>query len=168
MTSGKLRGLSGHVAVLLEQYSLTDAASDIAPGVLPARLLGLVGEILGADFAFFRSGEMLIWEIARHEGYSIPEYPMAGCGDAKEFLADYGVRDVPSWYEARGISRDVVARFYAYSCIMVRNREYWRKVLLLSATDAESTATLVPHLLTALRFCDGVATQDDDPTLFRC
>ena len=38
-------------------------------------------------------------DIARHDGYNIPAYPMAGCGDVREFLSDEDVRNVPEWYE---------------------------------------------------------------------
>lgn len=166
------RGLAPRLIGLLEGFCRPDVNAGVPVYELPAgvsapRLLGLVGEVLGEDFAFFRAGEMLIWEVARHEGYTIPAYPMAGCGDVREFLADYGARDVPSWYEARGVPREVVADFYAWSCILVRSRDFWRKILLLPATDADNPATLVPHLLRALRFCESHATEVDDPTMFR-
>ncbi len=149
-------------------YEEEPCVYDLPPCVRPSRLLGLVAEVLGDDFAFFPSGEMLIWQVARHEGYNIPAYPMAGCGDCKEFLADYGARDVPSWYEDRGISRQTVASFYAYSCIMARNREYWRKIMLVPVGDVDDANALAAHLVRALRFCDGRQDGAADPTLFRC
>lgn len=161
------RLLAPRLVSLFEGYRRADGSYGLPAGVRPARLLGLVGEVLGGDFAFFRAGEMLIWEVARHEGYTIPAYPMAGCGDVREFLADYGARDVPSWYEARGVPRPIVADFYAWSCLMVRNRDFWRKILLVPTVDVDDTARLTPHLLRALSFCEGTATNAEDPTLFR-
>ena len=169
------RALAPRLIGLFESYCCEGApgasarppACELPAGVSAERLLGLVSEVLGADFSFFRAGEMLIWEVARHEGYTIPAYPMAGCGDVREFLAGYGARDVPSWYEARGVSREIVADFYAWSCILVRSRDLWRKILLLPTADVETPATLMPHLLRALRFCEGNAEGTGDPTLFR-
>ena len=170
------RALAPRLIALLEGFCCDEgsggsegssSACGLPSGVSAGRLLGLVGEVLGPDFAFFRAGEMLIWEVARHEGYTIPAYPMAGCGDVREFLADYGARDVPSWYEARGVARSVVADFYAWSCILVRNRDFWRRILLVPTSDVDDPATLMPHLLCALHFCEGHATDADDPALFR-
>lgn len=161
------RLLAPRLVFLLEGHRGAEGSYELPASVRPARLLGLVSEVLGDDCAFFRAGEMLIWEVARHEGYTIPAYPMAGCGDVREFLADYGARDVPSWYEARGVPRSVVADFYAWSCLMVRNRGFWRKILLVPTVDIDDAARLTPHLLRALRFCEGTATSTEDPTLFR-
>lgn len=169
------RALASRLIMLLEGFRLEGGvggapAYELPAGVSAPRLLGLVGEVLGLDFAFFRAGEMLIWEVARHEGYTIPAYPMAGCGDVREFLADYGARDVPSWYEARGVSREVVADFYAWSCMLVRSRDFWRKILLVPTGDVDAPATLVPHLLRALRFCEsrqGAMADAGDGTLFK-
>ena len=97
-----------------------------------------------------------------------PPIPWLVAGTGKEFLADYGARDVPSWYEDRGISRQTVASFYAYSCIMARNREYWRKIMLVPVGDVDDANALAAHLVRALRFCDGRQDGAADPTLFRC
>lgn len=164
-----VRDLAPRLERLIEGYALADGTTfELPPRVTGRALLGLVDEVLGDDFAFFPAGEMLIWEIARHEGYTIPAYPTAGCGDAKEFLRDYGATDVPSWYETRGVPREVVADFYAWACIMARNTLFWRKVMLVPAVDLASADALAPHLIAALRFCRGTQTDAEDATLFRC
>ncbi len=78
---------------------LPTSARDLPLGVTLPRLLHLVDETMGEDMRRYPDGRMLIWDIARHDGYNIPAYPMAGCGDVREFLADEGVRTVPEWYE---------------------------------------------------------------------
>jgi hypothetical protein len=130
--------------------------------------MGLSLEVAGGDLTFFPAGEMLIWEVARHEGYDIPPYPMAGCGEGREFLADAGVSSIPAWYEARGIPTEVTRDFYAYACLMARDRTFWRKVYVVPAAVVGDASTLAVSLARALRFCLGDESAEDDPTLFRC
>lgn len=141
-----------------------------ARGVSASRLLRLVDEVMGEDLARFPDGRMLIWHIARHDGYRIPDYPMAGCGDAREFLADEGARDVPDWYRVHlGMDRAAYDQMYRYELVMVRNRALWRRVFLaptaaMASTDADAMArTALPWLAFAL----GSATSRDDPALFQ-
>ena len=85
---------------------LPQPGGELPVGITCGRLARLVEEILGDTIERYPDGRMLIWGIARHDGYNIPEYPMAGCGDVREFLEDEGVRNVPDWYERHlGISR---------------------------------------------------------------
>ena len=147
-----------------------DAAGALAGlGVTSHRLLGLVEEVLGDDEARFPDGRMLIWDIARHDGYRIPDYPMAGCGDVKEFLSDEGARNIPDWYRVHlGMDRATYDEIYRYELVMVRNRALWRKVFLVpSATAAGDDGLLPRELLGWLSFALGRATDDDDPALFR-
>lgn len=133
------------------------------------RLLSLVEEVLGPDIARFPDGRMLIWDIARHDGYRIPDYPMAGCGDVREFLADEGARNVPDWYRVHlGMERATYDEIYRYELVMVRNRALWRKVFLVpGATVACQDGRLPRELLGWLAFALGHATKVDDPTLFQ-
>lgn len=142
-----------------------------ASGVTCGQLVRLVREVLGDDMALYPDGRMLIWDIARHDGYRIPDYPMAGCGDVKEFLSDEGARNVPDWYEKHlGIDAQTYATIYRFELVMVRNASLWRKVFAVpSATMAQRAAHGGP-LLDAVRswldFALSDATGDDDPTLF--
>ena len=136
------------------------------------RVLSLLDEAMGEDLRRYPDGRMLIWDIARHDGYTIPAYPMAGCGDVREFLHDEGVRNVPEWYEQHlGMNRSTYDAMYAYELVMVRNRALWRKVFVVpSTTMAQRSASNGP-LLEAMRewmaFGLGETTGHEDPTLFR-
>ena len=140
--------------------------------VTAGQLLALVDETMGEDLHRYPDGRMLIWDIARHDGYTIPPYPMAGRGDVREFLQDEGVRNVPEWYERlMGIDRDTYNAMYAYELVMVRNRALWRKVFVVPSsvmTQREtSSGPLVEALQTWIAFGLGYATDRDDPRLFK-
>ena len=119
-----------------------------APGrVRCERLLQLVDEAMGDDLRRYPDGRMLIWDIARHDGYNIPAYPMAGCGDVREFLSDEDVRNVPEWYERHlGIGRDVYDEMYRYELVIVRNRALWRRVFVVSSGRLQRMDTLLEEL----------------------
>ena len=118
-------------------------------------LLSLTEEVLGDDFSLFRSGEMLLWDVARHEGYNIPSNPVANSREARAFLDSYGAADVPAWYKDRGVSYGVTDRFYKYACIMARNMHFWRKVIVVPALDLLDAGRMAPHIVKALDFCLG-------------
>ena len=102
---------------------LPQPGGELPAGVTCGRLARLVEEILGDTIERYPDGRMLIWGIARHDGYNIPEYPMAGCGDVREFLEDEGARNVPDWYERHlGISREDYDAIWKYELVMVRNQ----------------------------------------------
>ena len=67
---------------------LPQPGGELPAGVTCGRLARLVEEILGDTIERYPDGRMLIWGIARHDGYNIPEYPMAECGDVREFLKE--------------------------------------------------------------------------------
>lgn len=111
------------------------------------RLLQLVDEAMGDDLRRYPDGRMLIWDIARHDGYNIPAYPMAGCGDVREFLSDEDVRNVPEWYEHHlGIGRDVYDEMYRYELVMVRNQALWRRVFVVPSGRLKRMDTLLEEL----------------------
>lgn len=135
-------------------------------GVTAGDLLRLALEVGRDDLMFFESAEMLIWQVARHEGYVIPDYPLAGNGEARKFLAEYGVEDLPSWYELRGVPRAKSARFWSYSAFMARDTRFWRKVIVFPKSDLSDASRLAPVVRDALEFCLSDATGDDDTCLF--
>ncbi|MCI1665828.1 MAG: hypothetical protein LKI25_05610 [Atopobiaceae bacterium] len=140
----------------------------VPSSVSASALLSLALEVGGDDLTFFDSAEMLIWDVARHEGYDIPPYPLAGCGDAREFLSDAQVRSVPAWYEARGVDVGGGGRLCEQACLMARNGGFWRRVLPVPAMALESASALAPFLCEAIGFCLGDDDGAADPTLFSC
>ena len=136
------------------------------------QLLTLLREVLGEDLAIYPDGRMLIWDIARHDGYRIPDYPMAGCGDVKEFLHDEGVRNVPEWYQAHlGMDRADYDEIYRFELVMVRNRALWRRVFMVPAATMSQTGASGGALLEAelswLKFALGRQSDREDPRLFK-
>ncbi len=154
---------------------LAGGADPLARGVSAGRLMRLVDEAMGDDLVRFPDGRMLIWHIARHDGYRIPDYPMAGCGDVREFLADEGARNVPDWYRVHlGIDGPAYEQIWRYELVMVRNRALWRRVFLVpsgltqaDAKDSAATRRLVQEVASWLAFALGKQTGTDDALLFR-
>ena len=148
------------------------------PGtLLPApvtcgRVLSLLTEAMGDDLQIYPDGRMLIWDIARHDGYTIPAYPMAGCGDVREFLHDEGVCNVPAWYERYlGMNRATYDAMYAQELVMVRNRALWRRVFVVSssvmAQRSASGGPLLEEMRRWIAFALGMASNLEDPQLFK-
>lgn len=156
------------IARAIERQRTKEGNVRLPPSVSARRLLLLAQEVMGDDMKVFRSGEMLIWDVARHEGYNIPSYPMAGNGEFKEFLKDYGVSDVPGWYGRVGLGRETYDEFWRYACIMARNERYWRKVFAVPVSDIENADTLAEWLALVIAFCLGDDDEETDSCLFRC
>lgn len=140
--------------------------------VTDGRLANLVFEVLGEEATRFDDGRMLIWNLARHDGYNIPPYPMAGCGDVKEFLADEGARNVPDWYRVHlGMDRASYDLLYQRCLVMVRNRERWRKVFDVPHAVMDARGACGGELAAAVReflaFALSQKTPAEDPTLFK-
>lgn len=161
-----MRPMARKLVDLLGTYATSDGSYRLPPEVTPERLLALALEIGGDDLMFFDAAEMLVWQVARHEGYVIPDYPLAGNGEAKKFLAEYGVDDVPSWYERRGVPRAKSSQFWLYSAFMARDVVFWRRVDVFPASHLDSANLLAADVRAELLFCLSSATGDDDTRLF--
>lgn len=151
---------------------LPQSQNELPQGVTVSAVFKLVQEALGDNLKIFADGRMLIWDIARHDGYNIPAYPMAGCGDIKEFLADEGARNVPDWYKKHlGMNREAYDSMYLFELVMVRNLAFWRKVYEVPSAvmhDREDHADALYGLIyTWLDFALGQQTGLDDPRLFK-
>lgn len=152
---------------------LLSGVDDLADrGVDCGQVLRLLREVLGDNLSVYPDGRMLIWDIARHDGYRIPDYPMAGCGDVKEFLSDEGARNVPEWYGLHlGMSRETYDEIYRYELVMVRNRALWRRVFTVPSAVMAQTGATGGALLAAERewlgFALGCTTGQDDARLFK-
>ena len=123
---------------------------------------------MGDDLAFYPHSEMLVWDIARHEGYDIPPYPMAGYGEARNFLASFGVVDVPSWYQSRGLAPNQARSLFGVSCLMARNRGLWRRIFAFPSADGADAGAFAKHLAQAVAFALGDDDGGADPRIFRC
>lgn len=75
-----------------------------------------------------------IYEYGRRAGYELPPYPLAGCGEIREFFADQGVRNVPEWYERKlGVEPQLYAELTARTVVVVRDGGNRRKAFVLDA-----------------------------------
>ncbi len=134
--------------------------------VKPEALLTLVQEICRDDLSYFESAEMLVWDVARHEGYIIPDYPLAGNSEVKAFLKEHGAKDVADWYQKRGVLRSSYDQFWKSSAIMARNRTFWRKVIVFPKSDMDDANLLARDLCVAVTFCMGKEDGERDSRLF--
>jgi len=101
----------------------------------PERVSGKDALLLVVDlcdsWACIYDGMGYIFEYGRHQGYNLPPYPLAGCGEIREFLADQGVSDVPSWYERIGVGPELYRDFYRYRLLVCMDTGYRRCALPL-------------------------------------
>jgi len=97
-----------------------------------AAALNLVVDLLGED-ATFHVGDQYLFDYARAQGYYLPPYPLAGCGEIREFLADEGVRDVPSWYARIGVDSQLYAELYHCQLLVLRESGFWKQAIPLDA-----------------------------------
>lgn len=72
-----------------------------------------------------------VFHRARREGYDLPPFPLAGCGEIRRFFADEGVRNMPEWYAKLGIEGEEYARLHEKTLVSVRATTGERSVLLL-------------------------------------
>jgi len=96
------------------------------------RALGLVVDLLG-DRARVHVADQYLYDYARSQGYYLPPYPLAGCGELRGFLADQGVRDIPSWYATIGVDAGLYAQLYRYDLLVAMDDRWWRQAIPLDA-----------------------------------
>lgn len=109
-----------------------------AAGVRERDVLSLLVDVLGKDFWLMEDPLRLPALMARHEGYNIPPFAYAGCGEIKDFFADKGVADVPEYFASVGIPWETYQELYAYELIVARNKSYAKKVFLVSAATLDT------------------------------
>ncbi len=106
----------------------------------PHRLLDVLSYILG-DRAQVGDASRYIYAYARHRGYDLPPYPLAGCGEIREFFADEGVRNVPEWYERKlGLDEAAYAALPSQTVVVVRDRDNRRKAFFLDGIRYRNAA----------------------------
>jgi len=95
--------------------------------------------------AVLHDGMSYIFAYGRHQGYDLPPYPLAGCGEIREFLADQGVKNLPEWYERIGVGPELYRDFYHYRLLVCIDPGYRRHALpvaivWLDSLDFDETA----------------------------
>ena len=92
-----------------------------------------------------------IYHFARKQGWDIPAYPLAGCGEIKRFFAEQGVCDVPSWYVKIGVDPQRAKRLYGNTLVAVCGPDYRHVAFVLNgcyhAHDAGFTDLLHSGLI---------------------
>ncbi len=91
------------------------------------------------DLLSFVMGEGLVagpasqycYYYARRQGYDIPPFPLAGCGEIKEFFSDQGVSNVPEWYSKIGIDEKGYTCLHERTIVVVRDAHNRRMAYLL-------------------------------------
>ena len=121
MTAGE-DALVGQLARLLEAER--DRLS-------PRRVLELLSLLLG-ERAQAGDASHYVYEYGRRAGYSLPEYPLDGSGEFREFFAEEGVRNVPEWYERKlGVPPQLYAQLPARTIVAVRDAANRRRAFVL-------------------------------------
>lgn len=92
-------------------------------------LLELVLTLLGPAVTVCDASRY-IYVYARQLGYDIPPYPLAGCGEIKEFFAWFGTTSVPGFYERAGVDRETYADLTSKTAVAVRNEQGARKLFI--------------------------------------
>lgn len=106
----------------------------------PHRALELLSFMLG-DRAQVGDASRYIYAYARHRGYDLPPYPLAGCGEIRAFFADEGVRNVPEWYERKlGLDERAYAALPSQTVVVVRDRDNRRKAFFLDGIRYRNAA----------------------------
>lgn len=72
-----------------------------------------------------------LYYYARRQGYDIPPFPLAGCGEIRDFFADCDVTNVPEWYAKIGIGDEEYQHLHERTIVVVRNKENKRMAYLL-------------------------------------
>ena len=99
----------------------------------PHRALELLSFVLG-DRAQVGDASRYLFAYARHRGYDLPPYPLAGCGEIRAFFADEGVRNVPEWYERKlGVPPQLYAQLPARTIVAVRDAANRRRAFVLDS-----------------------------------
>lgn len=162
------RGMAEAIRAFVVRNRNSDGTYSLDPKIAPEALVSLIHEAVGDELSFYPEADQLVWDVARHMGFVIPACPVESRGDAKAFLAEYGVRNADQWYRRFGFDDGVMKNFYATSVLMARNTPFWRKLVPVPKLAVTKASTFAPYLVDALDFCLGYETGADDDRLFRC
>ena len=96
------------------------------------------------DRAEVGDASQYVFHRARREGYDLPPFPLAGCGEIRRFLVDEGVRNLPEWYAKIGIEGEAYVRLHEKTLVSVRSSTGMRTVLLIVGLLYDRQAGFVP------------------------
>lgn len=105
----------------------------------PHRQLDLLSFMLG-DRVQVGDASHYIFEYARRRGYDLPPFPLAGCGEIREFFADEGVRNVPDWYEKKLGLDAAYGKLPSQTVVVVRDGDNRRKAFFLDGIRYRNAA----------------------------
>ncbi|EQI12103.1 UNVERIFIED_ORG: hypothetical protein QOE_3048 [Clostridioides difficile F501] len=106
----------------------------------PHRALELLSFVLG-DRAQVGDASRYLFAYARHRGYDLPPYLLAGCGEIRAFFADEGVRNVPDWYGKKlGLDERAYEALPSQTVVVVRDRADRRKAFFLDGIRYRNAA----------------------------
>lgn len=104
------------------------------------RMLDALSHMLG-DRAQVGDASRYIFAYARQRGYDLPAYPLAGCGEIREFFADEGVRAIPEWYARKlGLDEAAYAKLLSQTIVVVRDRDNRRRAFFLDGIRYRNAA----------------------------
>lgn len=104
------------------------------------RMLDALSHMLG-DRAQVGDASRYIFAYARQHGYDLPPYPLAGCGEIREFFADEGVRSVPEWYARKlGLDEAAYAKLPSQTIVVVRDLDNRRRAFFLDGIRYRNAA----------------------------
>lgn len=131
--------------------SLRSAGDDAVSGIArllelegdrwrPHRALELLSFVLG-DRAQVGDASRYLFAYARHRGYDLPPYLLAGCGEIRAFFADEGVRNVPDWYGKKlGLDERAYEALPSQTVVVLRDRADRRKAFFLDGIRYRNAA----------------------------
>ncbi|WP_028263617.1 hypothetical protein [Atopobium fossor] len=158
--------MAKHLITLLDSYCTSDGTYELPSTVSVEALMNLALEIGGEDLSFYSKADEVVWAVARHEGYVVPDFPLDSNSEVKGFLAEHGVATTTGWYLKRGLPIMTVTHLWLYSCFMARNLPFWRRLLVFEANEVTDVNRLACYIRDALTFCLSEQTSDDDASLF--
>jgi hypothetical protein len=148
----------------LNTFVAEDGSVHLPDRIAPSSLLGLATEVGDEDLEFYDAADQLVWGMARRAGYPVSD-PLEPKGHAKDFLAEFGVENVPQWYAQRGIPERMFPTLFTYSALCARDPQFLRRVIIIPPAAMDDTDALAPYIIRGLTHC--LENHDrSDTTLF--
>lgn len=141
-----LFGIKSDVEEKMERIA-AEVASASAGGTGPHRALGRLSALAGRfpeSLLIGRADRYYLFR-ARSAGYDIPAYPFSRSGELSAFLADEGVPDLPSWYEAAGVPARLAGNLAGYGLVAFRDGGgSWHEALVAHAAPYLDASRFTP------------------------
>lgn len=125
---GERESESSDILALFERFLERESDHD---RLQTREILRLLSVLLG-DRIQVGDASRYIYTYGRQIGYDLPPYPLAGCGEIREFFADEHVVTLSEWYEKKlGIGYELYAELLGKTMVVVRDVEHRRTPFLL-------------------------------------